>query len=323
MHVLSPLEFQARPLSWLEAMSKVRATHTAAPPSAYAICIALARRAAEAGLDLSNLSCAMIGAEPISARLLRRFSEAFAPCKFKPEGFFPVYGLAEATVAVTFPPVLRATRVDRVDRHALERDAKAEPVDGEEGSVELVSVGKPLPRSEVRVVGDDGADLAERRIGEILVRAPSLMTGYFADEEATAKAMRGDWLVTGDLGYLAGGELFITGRKKEIIIKGGRNYAPAAIEEVVGHVQGIRAGCVAAVGIRSEERQTEMLCVVAETKLEPGEHAALLERLRDALKAHGISVDHVRLAAPGMLPKTTSGKIKRASIAEELRKELA
>jgi acyl-CoA synthetase (AMP-forming)/AMP-acid ligase II len=321
MHVLSPLEFQSRPLSWLAAMSEVRATHTAAPPSAYAICLGLARRAAEMGLDLSSLSCAMIGAEPISAKLLRRFGEAFAPCKFRPEGFFPVYGLAEATVAVTFPPVLRATRVDRVDRHALEGQGRAEPAGDAADALELVSVGKPLPRSEVRVVGDDGLDLPERRTGEILVRAPSLMTGYHRDPDATEAALKDGWLVTGDLGYLADGELFITGRRKEIIIKGGRNYAPAAIEEIASHVPGVRAGCVAAVGVRSEERQTEMLCVLAETKLEPSEHPALAERLREALKAHGIAVDHVRLAAPGSLPKTTSGKIRRGAVAEAWKKE--
>ena len=340
MHVLSPLEFQSRPLSWLETMSKVRATHTAAPPSAYAMCVALARRAEEMGLDLSSLSCAMIGAEPISASLLRRFAAAFAPSKLRAEAFFPVYGLAEATVAVTFPPVMRATRVDRIDRHALETEGVARSLGGEgqedaagavsgareerpgAASVELVSVGKPLPRAEVRVVDEAGVDVSERRVGEILVRAPSLMTGYYNDPDATASVLQDGWLRTGDLGYLAGGELFITGRKKEIIIKGGSNHAPAAIEEIASGVSGVRAGCVAAVGVRSEERQTEMLCLAAETKLEQSEHPALAARLRDALKAHGIGVDHVRIVGAGTLPKTTSGKIRRAAVADALRKEL-
>jgi acyl-CoA synthetase (AMP-forming)/AMP-acid ligase II len=233
-----------------------------------------------------------------------------------------VYGLAEATVAVTFPPVLRATRVDRVDRLALEGQGIAEPADAAD-ALALVSVGKPLPRSEVRITSDAGADLPERRIGEVLVRAPSLMTGYHRDPDATAAALKDGWLVTGDLGYLADGELFITGRRKEIIIKGGRNYAPAAIEEIASNVPGVRAGCVAAIGVRSEERQTEMLCVVAETKLEPSEHEALAERLREALKAHGIAVDHVRLTPPGSMPKTTSGKICRGAVADAYKRELS
>jgi fatty-acyl-CoA synthase len=318
VHVLSPLEFQARPFSWLTTMSEVHATHTAAPPSAFAVSIALARRAAEAGLDLSSLTCAMTGAEPVAPALLRRFSAAFAPTGFRPQAFFPVYGLAEATVAVTFPAPMGETRADRIDRHALEHDREARPAD--EG-VELVSVGKPIPRTEIRIVGDDGEALPERKIGEILVRSATLMEGYYADPEATREAIHEGWLRTGDLGYVAEGDLFITGRKKEIIIKGGRNLAPAMLEEVAASVPGVRAGCVAAVGVRSIARETEVVWLLAETKADPSEHEAIAERVREALKAHGVAIDHVRLCAPGTLPKTTSGKIRRALVRAEIAKE--
>lgn len=318
VNVLSPLEFQARPFSWLETMSRVRATHTAAPPSAFAVSIALARRAAEAGLDLSSLTCAMTGAEPVAPALLRRFSAAFAPTGFRPQAFFPVYGLAEATVAVTFPVPMHDTRADRIDRHALERDGLALPSD--EG-IEIVSVGKPIPGTEIRIVGDGDEALPERRIGEILVRSASLMEGYYEDPEATRDAIREGFLRTGDLGYVAEGDLFVTGRKKEIIIKAGKNLAPAMLEEVAASVPGVRAGCVAAVGVRSIARETEVVYVVAETKADPAEHEAIAERVREALKAHGVAIDHVRLVAPGTLPKTTSGKIRRALVRDAILEE--
>ncbi len=326
--LLSPLEFQARPFAWLETLAHARATHTPAPPSAFAVCIGLARRAADSRLDLSSLTCAMIGAEVVSPRLLRRFAEAFAPTGFRPEAFFPVYGLAEATVAVTFPEPMRATRLDRIDRSALEREGLARPA-GEgapEASVlEFTSVGAPIPGTEIRLVDAHGAEVPERTVGEIRVRSTSLMEGYHADAEATQSAVVDGWLRTGDLGYLAASEggrtLFITGRAKEIIIKGGHNLSPVMIEEIVASVPGVRAGCVAAVGVRSAERETELVYVVAETKVDTGELPALRERVREALKARSIAVDHVQLVPPGSLPKTTSGKIRRAVLAASIAAE--
>ncbi|UQA58978.1 AMP-binding protein [Polyangium aurulentum] len=316
--MLAPQDFRARPLAWLEAMSSLRATLCAAPPSAYAILLRLARRAADMGLDLGAWECAMVGAEPISPALLRRFSEAFRPVGFRAEAFFPVYGLAEATVAVTFPTLLAPTRFTVVDRAKLERTGVAEACPPGPGALELVCVGRPIPGTEVRIVGEDGEPLPERRVGEILVKAPTLMQGYSDDPEATAEAMRDGWLHTGDLGHLDEGGLFVTGRKKEIIIKGGHNLLPSVIEEIASGVEGVRSGCVVAVGVRSPEDETELVHVVAETKLEPAEHEALAERVRGALFAHGIAVDRVLLASPGALPKTTSGKPRRREVAAAL-----
>jgi len=324
VNVLSPLEFQARPFAWLETMSRFRATHTAAPPSAFAVCIGLARRAAEAHLDLSSLTCAMVGAEVVSPRLLRRFAEAFAPTGFRPEAFFPVYGLAEATVAVTFPEPMSATRVDRIDRRALEREGVAVPaLDGapDPSVVEVTGVGAPIRGTSIRLVDARDAEVPERTVGEILVRSESLMEGYHADAEATHRAVVDGWLRTGDLGYVAGGALFITGRKKEVIIKGGHNLSPVMLEDIASAVPGVRAGCVAAVGVRSADRETELVYVVAETRLDAKDHPALRERVREALKAHSIAVDHVRLVPPGTLPKTTSGKIRRAIVAASIAAE--
>lgn len=316
-HMLSPIEFRARPMLWLETMAHERATICAAPPSAYAMLLRLAPRAVAAGLDLSRWECAMIGAEPIPAALLRRFADAFAATGFRPEAFFPVYGLAEATVAVSFPRLLAPTRVDRVDRDALARDGLAAPSD-DPGALELVAVGRPIPRSEVRVIDGAGAALPERRVGELVVRAPSLMRGYHEDPAATAAAFHEGWLRTGDLGYFADGELFITGRSKELIIRGGLNLIPSVIEEIAGEVEGVRPGGIAAVGVHAPELETELVYLVAETRDEPATWPDLRQRLDAQLKGRGVSVDRIVLVAPGALPRTTSGKLRRRELAAAL-----
>jgi fatty-acyl-CoA synthase len=318
VHLLSPIAFQSRPYSWFELISEVGATHTVGPPSAYAIMMRFAQKAASDGLRLDRLRCAMIGAEPISAPLLRHFSDAFAPCGFRPPAFFPVYGLAEATVAVTFPEPMRPTRVDRVDRVQLERDGIAVPAEGA-GSQEHVGVGAPLRDTEIRLTDDDGRDLPERRVGEIWVRSPTLMDGYYREPEASAAAMSSGWLKTGDLGYRADGDLFVVGRKKEIIIKGGHTIHPGPLEEIVSTVEGIRAGCVAALGVRSAERETERVIIVAETGFSADRYPALIESVRDVLKLNGVAIDDVILVPKGTLPKTTSGKVRRSAVAEAVR----
>lgn len=320
VHMLSPLEFRTRPFSWLSEMSRIRGAISLGPPSAYAICVGLARRAVEAGLDFSAWRCAMIGAEPISPALLRRFADAFAPCGFRAEAFFPVYGLAEATVAVTFPDLLAKARVLSVDRGVLEREGRVEEAAPGALSVELVGVGRPIPGTKIRIVDGERNVLPERTVGEIEVRSETVMEGYYNEPEATAEALVGGWLRTGDLGFLDGGTLFVTGRKKEVIIKGGHTMIPAVIEEIAARVEGIRAGCVVAVGLYVEERQTEAVYVVAETRADAAEHAALSERVREMLRANGVTVDRVLLIPPGELPKTTSGKLRRREVAERLRR---
>jgi len=318
VHMMSPLDFRNHPFSWIEAMAEFRATMSAASPSAYAIMSRHARRATEQGLDLSSWECAMVGAEPIPISALRKFSEAYAPCGFRAETFFPVYGLAEVTVAATFPTLLAPTVVDRIDRKILESEKRAEPSSDDSISLELVGVGSSIPGSELRIVDEKGGPVPERQVGKILVRSDSLMEGYYKDPEATAAVMREGWLQTGDLGYQADGCLFVAGREKELIIRGGRGYIPSAIEEIASEVEGVRSGCVAAVGLYSERRATEKVYVVAETKLPVDEHNAVADSVREALRSRGIIVNQVVLIPPGALPRTTSGKLKRLKVAEIL-----
>jgi acyl-CoA synthetase (AMP-forming)/AMP-acid ligase II len=262
----------------------------------------------------------MIGAEPISASLLRRFGYAFAPCGFRSDAFFPVYGLAEATVAVTFPDLLSPTRIDRVDRTALERDGVALP-SASVDAIELVGVGRAIPGSAIRVVTASGEVVPERIAGEIEVCSTSASTGYYADAEATAALWRGEWLCTGDIGYVADGTLFVTGRKKELIVKGGHNVIPSVVEEIVGEIDGVRGGGVAAVGVRSDLFETELLCVVAETSRDAAEHVELAARIRSALKSRGVVPDRVVLVPPRALPRTSSGKLRRVAVSTMLASE--
>jgi fatty-acyl-CoA synthase len=317
-HMISTADFRKRPWCWLEAMSRFRGTICAAPPSAYAICVQLAPRLVKAGLDLGAWECAMVGAEPIAAGVLRRFAAAFAPCGFRADAFFPVYGLAEATVAVTFPTLLAPTHFDRVDRRLLESEGRALPGSDGADALEFVGVGRPIPHTEMQIISDASQALPDRVVGEILVRSSTMMAGYYGEPEATRDAIRGGWLRTGDLGYRAEGSLFVTGRAKDLIIKGGQNLVPSALEEITAHVEGVRLGGVAAVGVRCSRHETEMVYVVAETRLEPGSYPHLEERIREALKGYGVAVDRVLPVPPRSLPKTTSGKLKRRALVRAL-----
>ncbi|HUE88588.1 MAG TPA: AMP-binding protein [Vicinamibacterales bacterium] len=322
VYVFSPLDFRRNPYAWLQTMSRVRATHTSAPPSGYAIGLRLAARAVDDRLDLSALGCAMIGAEPIPPRLVRQFADAFAPCGFRPEAFFPVYGLAEATVAVTFPEPLTPTRIDAVDRDRFEREGHAVPPGDEAPRLEFVGAGSALSGTELSLRDDQGHDLPERRVGEIWIRSDSLMEGYYGDADATAAVLKDGWLDTGDLGYIADGALFVTGRSKDLIIARGRNLVPSTIEEIVSSLSGVRKDCVAAVGVPSQERATECVCVVAETRAGAGDQTDIAAAVRDLLKLRGINVDHVILVPPRTLPRTSSGKIKRRLIVQQLQSGL-
>jgi fatty-acyl-CoA synthase len=323
VQMISTADFRAHPALWLEAMSRFGATIAAAPPSAYAIAVQLADRLVPRGLDLSRWSCAMVGAEPIPPTLFARFSDAFAPAGFRANAFFPVYGLAEAAVAVTFPRLLQTPRFDRVDRAALECERGAIPSADVDRSVVFVGVGTPISGTSIRIADASDDPLPERSVGEIHVRSASSAVGYYGDAEATRAVFRDGWVCTGDLGYVADGVLYITGRQKEIIIKGGHNLIPSVLEEVAAAVPGVRGGAVAAVGVPSPELETELVYVVAETRCNTADHPALAARIQQALKAHGVAIDRVLLVPPKSLPKTTSGKLQRVAIARMVAATLA
>lgn len=317
LHLSSPAEFRRNPFGWIEALAHNRATHTAAPPSAYALAARLAGRARARGLELGALRCAMVGAEPIPPAVLRAFADSYRQCGLRPEALFPVYGLAEATVAVTFPDPLARTRFESIDRAALLGEGKAVPSDAED-ALEFTGVGAPIPGTRVRILNDRCEPVADRVIGEIAVRSDSAMTGYYRDEKATRDVLRDGWLRTGDLGFLSGGTLYVTGRRKDLIIRAGQNLLPQAVEEAAESVAGVRSGGAAAIGIPSAMRGTERAVLVAETAQTPDRHPELVSRIADALKARLLEVDEIVLVPPRSLPRTSSGKLRRQALARRV-----
>ncbi len=320
LSLLSPLAFLARPERWLWAMHARRATLSAAPNFAYELCVRRIPDSALEGLDLSAWRCALNGAEPVNPATLDRFAKRFARCGFRREALMPVYGLAENSVALCFPPVLRGPRIDRVARAAFAELGEAAPApEAERSPLRFVSVGRAAPEHEVRIVDDAGAELPERRVGRLLFRGPSMTPGYFNQPEATAAiSAPGGFYDSGDIGYVADGELYITGRRKDLIIKGGRNLVPQEIEELASGVAGVRKGCVVAFGVFQESTATESLVVVAETRLTAQAArdmlvAAVSERVTEVT---GVPPDAVVLVPPGAVPKTSSGKIRRAATKE-------
>ncbi len=326
--ILSPLAFLSRPERWLWAIHEHRGTVSAAPNFAYELCARKIDDRALEGLDLSCWRVTLNGAEPISPDTLELFTRRFEPYGFRAESFLPVYGLAESSVALTFPPLGRKPRVDLVGRECFESKGEALPCSVSDASpLRFVSEGRALPGHEVRVVDDASHDAGERVQGHIQFRGPSTMQGYFKNPSATATVMRGDgWVDTGDLGYLADGELFVTARIKDVIIKGGRNLYPQEVEEVASEVDGVRRGCVAAFGVSDQKLGTEKLVVVAETRevdrsrLDEIE-GQIISRVDTQL---GLPPDVVRLVAPQTVPKTSSGKIRRDACKQMyLREQLA
>jgi 1-acyl-sn-glycerol-3-phosphate acyltransferase len=294
--ILSPLAFLARPARWLWALHAHRGTLSPAPNFAFDLCVRKIADEEIRGLDLSSWRLALNGSEPVSAETIERFTRRFAAYGFRPAAMCPTYGLAEASVGLTVCPPGRPPRVDG----------------------RVVSCGRPLPGHEVRIVDAAGRPVGERAEGRIEFRGPSVTRGYYRNPEVTRAAFRDGWCDSGDLGYLADGELFITGRRKDIIIKAGRNLYPQEIEELVGDLPGIRKGCVAAFGVADPTIGTERLVVVAESReTSPAARghlrAGIVERV---VAAVGLPPDTVLVVAPRTVLKTPSGKVRRSATRE-------
>ncbi|MCF4129497.1 AMP-binding protein [Methylobacterium sp. SyP6R] len=315
--ILSPLAFLADPASWLQAIHRHRGTISAAPNFAYELCLRSLRDEDLTGLDLGCLRVLTNGAEPVSPDTLARFAERFGPHALQASSLMPVYGLAECAVGLAFPPLGRGPRIDWIERAALDRDGVARPAPpGARDSIGCPSCGGPLPGHQIRIVDEAGHELPERREGRLQFRGPSATAGYFRRPDLTRALFRGDWLESGDLAYLAGGEIHVTGRTKDIIIRAGRKIHPHEIEAAAGAVAGVRKGCVAAIPGRDPRTGTERLILVAETRLTDGAARAELHgRLMRATAALlDQPPDEILLCPPHTVPKTSSGKIRRAAM---------
>jgi fatty-acyl-CoA synthase len=290
--LLPPELFLAVPAAWLRAISRHRGTITAAPNFAFGMCLKRIRDDDLAGVDLSSWRLCLNGAELATSEVQRRFSERFGRWGFDAAAFTPVYGLAEASLAVTFKPAGSMFRVAELD------------------DKELVSTGRPLAGVEVEIRGEDARSLSEDQVGHIFVRGPSVMAGYYGRADLTGQVLHDGWLDCGDLGFVHDGELFVCGRSSETIIIRGANHAPQDFEVALDGLAGVRTGCAVAFGYRPADADDEALAMLVETTAGAPDGLAVDVAAR-VLARTGIAVGHVELLAPGTLPRTSSGKLRR------------
>ncbi|MGZ6080157.1 MAG: fatty acyl-AMP ligase [Myxococcaceae bacterium] len=304
--LLGPEVFLGRPALWLRALSRHQGTISVAPSFAYAVCARRVKDEEMEGMDLSRWRLALNGAEQVSVDAARRFSERFERWGFRPAALMPVYGLAEAALAVTFCPPRTPLRTVPVDPVELARAGKVRA-----GTRTLASVGIPVPGMTVEVRDEAGGVALEGVVGRIVARGPSIMEGYVGQPEATRAVLAGGWLDTGDLGFVQDGELVVCGRAKDVVVLRGANHAPQEFEDALDGLTGVRAGCAVALGFVPPAGDGEELVLLVETTADAGPD--LSDRVRAAVAERtGIRPHTVQLLAPGTLPRTSSGKLRRS-----------
>ncbi len=325
--LMSPLSFLSRPLRWLEELHAFGGSISGGPNFAYELCLRHGGGAHLGNLNLERWRCAFNGAEPVLADTLRRFWQRFAGCGLSAGALMPVYGLAECAVGLTFPVMKRGVRLEQIDGEILETRGEARLVKAgglelkktEGRLLEMVSCGVPLLGHEVRVVDGGGRELPQRREGLLQFRGPSASDGYYGNQEATeALRTKDGWWQTGDRGYMAKGEIYVTGREKDMIVRAGRNFHPHVLEAALGKLEGVRKGCVAVFGVLNANSGSERTVAAVETRWRKQQQLA---KLRADVLACAVSVwegglDEVLLLKPASVLKTSSGKIRRHATRE-------
>ncbi|MDD9965028.1 MAG: AMP-binding protein [Myxococcales bacterium] len=320
MVLMTPASFALCPESWLWAVSRFRVASCAAPNSAYHLCATRLPQERLKGLDLSSWRLAFNGAEQVQTATIDAFCRRFEPYGFRREAMYPVYGLAEHTVAATLGDAHEAPRADWVERGRLEADGVAVAQQSGEG-LGIVSVGRAMAGHALRVVDrHTGQQAPDRVVGSVELKGRCVMRGYHGLEGETARVLSADgWLATGDQGYLVDGELYIVGRTKDVVKRAGRTYYASDIAAAVQTVQGVRYGSVAVFGVPDEATGTDGLVIVAETRVkEPAARARLESDVGAALRrVFGLSARGIVLAPPRSVPRTTSGKVQHSLAAEQ------
>lgn len=303
--LLPPELFATRPAAWFRAISRHRGEISAAPNFAFNLCVNRIRDDELDGVDLSSWKVTLNGAEGVSAPVQQRFGDRFARWGFDALSLTPCYGMAEASLAVTFKPFRTAFKTLAVDADTLASSGVVEP-----GDKELVSVGRPLAGVEFEIRDVQSQPVPRDVVGRIFVRGPSVMVGYFGRPDLTDQVLHDGWLETGDLGFVHDDELFVCGRQKETVIIRGANHAPQDFEAALEGLPGVRVGCAVAVGYVPAGHDEEALAMLVETTADaPADLAGQVAQR--VLERTGILAAHVELLAPGTLPRTSSGKLRR------------
>jgi len=306
--------FAMRPRLWLKLLSDNRGTISSAPTFGYALCAKRLRPTDVDSYDLSRWRAACVGAERINPQPLQEFAEILKPCGFDKKAYVACYGMAECVLAVSFAPLDKGLNVDVVNRKVMAETGEAKPsYDNDEATSEYVDCGKLLPGFEFSIRQVDGTELGDRHCGQIYLKGPSVMRGYFRDVESTAKVLSNDgWLETGDIGYHIGDHLVITSRSKDVIIIKGRNIWPYDLEVLAQQTGGVKLGGVAAFSVTAEDADEQAVLVVETREKDSQARQEIIGDISRSVHAHfGINVE-IDLTPRGTLPRTSSGKLSRS-----------
>jgi fatty-acyl-CoA synthase len=316
--LMSPFDWVRAPQRLLQAVSTYSGTLSWLPNFAYNFCAQKIRDRHLEGVDLSSWRMVINCSEPVRADSHRRFAERFAACGLRAQALAVSYAMAENVFAVTQTPPGTIPLVDRLDRELFQREGAAQPTEDDRPVLEVVSCGPPIQGTQVRALDAAGAALPERQEGELAVHSDCMLTGYYHRPDATAETMRDGWFLTGDYGYLAGGEVYVTGRKKDLIITGGRNVYPQDIELLAGEIEGVHPGRVVAFGVFAEETGTEEVVLVAEVDAGEEDRMRIADEIRRRVtQGSAVALRQVHLVERGWLVKTSSGKIARGANREK------
>jgi acyl-CoA synthetase (AMP-forming)/AMP-acid ligase II len=321
--LLSPFDWVRAPQKLFQAISAYQGSLCWLPNFAYNFCAQKIRARDLEGINLSSLRAVINCSEPMSWKSQQMFRERFQPYGLRPEALATCYAMAENVFAVTQGGIDAAVTVDVIDaasfsrRHVARPVGQAAPLDTP-GSLNILSAGRPIANTQVRVVGKLGQDLPERQVGEIILQSNCMLAGYYHRPDLTQEAFLDGWYLTGDLGYLANGELYVTGRKKDLIIVGGKNVYPADIERLASEVKGVHPGRVVAFGVYDEQQGTEEVALVAELdqfeQLSEAEREQIQLRIQQNVsQGSDVVVRRVHVVGKNWLLKTSSGKIARGN----------
>ena len=321
--LLSPFEWVRSPVKLLQAVTRYRGTLTWLPNFAYNFCAQKIRERDLEGIDLSSLRAISNCSEPMRAESHQAFYERFAPFGLQASALCTCYAMAENVFAVTQGGIRHEVVIDEIDRHAMQTERQAVPAIEGQPSVKMVSAGPAIPNVEVMVTDEKGARLPDRAIGELALRSNCMLSEYYHRPDATAKALKHGWYFTGDYGYMVGDQVYVAGRKKDMIIVGGKNVYPMDLEELAMQVPGVHPGRVVAFGVFNEQAGTEDVVIVAEVETQD---PAELERIGDEVRqmvtrGSAVALRHVHLVDAKWLIKTSSGKTARGANKEKYLKE--
>ena len=317
--LMSPFDWVRAPVRLLRAISDYRGTLAWLPNFAYNFCASKIRERDLEGLDLSSWRGVSNCSEPMRFESQAAFLERFRAYGLRPEALLTCYAMAENTFAVTQGGVDEALTIDEIDREAMQVEKIARPATADRPAVKMVSAGRPIRNVEVKVIDEKGVTLPDRQIGELALRSDCMLSGYYHRPDATEKVFLDGWYLTGDFGYMAGGEVYVAGRKKDLIIVGGKNVYPQDIELLAMQVTGVHAGRVSAFGVFNDASGTEDVVVVAEVDSEdPEERQRIADGIRQAVnRGSAIALRHVQVVNPPWIVKTSSGKTARLANREK------